>query len=262
MEHARGQPPESPDAGWLRPARAALAVASCTLSLSAFAAIYKWVGADGRVHYADTPPPASAGAPARVERIELPAAPAARVPAAPGPVADPSSQPARAIDARRAGPAAESGRNDEPVAGERRCLEARQQFAVLEALHLPVYRTPEGALRALWRSDPYQGERVYLDAAERSDQTSRARETIARWCRDRDPAAAQALARARWIASEHCAVARAGLQAEQQPAARRSGGEIESARARVDEQCAVPDSGAAELDSLPAPGLPPGRRPG
>lgn len=261
MNQGRPQVPRAHKLLRLRAMRAALMVVLCASSLSAFAAIYKWVDADGRVHYGDTLPQDSAGTRIRVDRVIPQAAPVERAPNTPASVPDARNEMTREIDARRARPAAERAENDERVARERRCLEARQQLAVLEALHLPVYRVHDGTFRALWRSDTYQGERVYLEAGERAEQTARTRGKIAQWCRDPDEEAAQARARARWIASEHCAVARAALQAEQQPAARRSRSEIESAQARVNEQCAVAENGAGVVDSLPGPGLPLGRRP-
>lgn len=226
----------------------------CGPGTSAFAETYKWVDTEGRVHYGDTPPQDTGNAHTRVERIDIPTTQAERDPRPPA--ADPQNGATREIHARKERAAAQEPENNGRFAGESRCLDARQRLAILEALHLPVYRTHDGTLRALWRSDPYQGERLYLNSGERVDQAAQTREAITKWCRDPDDQAAQSLARARWIASEHCAVARATLRAEQEPGARRSRGEIESARRLVEEQCTVPTSGKDVAESLPAPGAP------
>jgi hypothetical protein len=89
--------------------------------------------------------------------------------------------------------------NENRLAQEQYCLEARQQLAILQEMQLPAYRDEHGKFHAKWKYDTYQGKREYLDDAMRASAIEQAREKVAAYCKHPDDAKEQELARKQWI---------------------------------------------------------------
>ena len=154
-----------------------LLVAACVLPLAAHAQVYKWIDEHGRVRYGDTPPPK-----AKAKAIATPAAPASSAAADTG-------TGAKAKDAKK-GPLTPAEQEMEyrlrvkeaqekaaKADKERKEKEARQQNCqnAQEAL-----RTFESGQRVA-RTDA-QGERYFLDDAQRAQEAASARQAVSQWC--------------------------------------------------------------------------------
>lgn len=153
-----------------------LALAALLLPLTATAQIYQWKDANGKVHYSDQPPPATA----KQERTFTPRLPPAATAAAASAGAD-------------APPAADSVQDQEAAFKQRQVEqeEARAQQDKENAAANERKRNCEmakGNLRNLEtggrqvRFDPQTGERAYLSDAEVSDAINDARRAVDQWC--------------------------------------------------------------------------------
>jgi hypothetical protein len=194
--------------------------------------ICKWVDEGGVTHYAAECPE---GVDSRQVEIEPP-------------------PPSRPGDKQAASPEALSGseqelpknRNDRQqdrkrakesaAEEERRCLETREQLAVLQE-QLPVYRDEQGKFRPKWLHDTYQGERVYLDDDQRPAEIARVRKDIQAICPNANDAADQDLARLQMLRAEWCAYARAQLETIERPEAKSSQEAIDEQREKVELHC-------------------------
>jgi hypothetical protein len=136
------------------------------------AELYRWVDAEGRVHYTDTPPPANAR---KSEELQRPrrAAPATPVPDGdarqPG---TPAEQEAafRKRQLEKAEQQAEQERaRKEAETKKRNCDSARSQLAGLQA----------GGRITRYNA---QGEREYLSEQEIQSSIVRAEKSVADWC--------------------------------------------------------------------------------
>ena len=137
-----------------------LAVLALPLSALAEAKVYRWVDAQGQVHYSQTPPP-EIGAQAHSTRT-VPASPAA-----------PSAAPA-AAPAKSAAPVAEAAKPDpaaEREARAKRCTEARDRITYLEE------KTP----RRLGVEQP-DGSLARMTEEEFEDRLNKARSEVAKNC--------------------------------------------------------------------------------
>lgn len=143
---------------------AAVAVWLLLSAASAAAEVYKWTDADGRVHFGDRPP---AG---RGESLQLPA-PAATAPA---PTAEQRLEAQRRLlraydeERRQRRDTLEQSRRD-AAQRQRNCAQARDD------LH------SRASAGALYRLGP-DGQRVFLDDAERERAMAEARAAVAEWC--------------------------------------------------------------------------------
>jgi hypothetical protein len=126
---------------------------------------------------------------------------------------------------------------EERLAQEQHCLEARKQLAVLQELHLPVYRDEKGQFRAKWEYDTYQGKQEYLNDAMRASATEQAREKVVANCKHPNDAKEQKIARKQWIRSEYCAKHKAELEALEKPSSRAANQDIEKKRRLVNMYC-------------------------
>lgn len=126
--------------------------------------VYKWVDADGQVHFGDRPPDRGA------EQVEVPNNPVA--PAAPD-ATDPLEQQDRLLRAyeaeRQERQEREAERRAEAEQRARRCVEARDRLRRYEQAGY------------LYRLDP-SGERVIASDAEREQSTAAARAAVEQWC--------------------------------------------------------------------------------
>ena len=192
-------------------------------------AIYRWVDEEGRVHYSDKPTDKH-----KTKEVDV----------EPGPSPeeiDMARERAEKLKQRSLEePAKESvdqSENENRLAQEQYCLEARQQLAVLQEMHLPVYRDGQGKFRAKWKYDTYQGKREYLDDAMRASAIEQVREKVAANCKHPDDAKKQELARKQWIKSEYCAKHRVELEALEQPSAHTVRQDLEKKRRLVKKYC-------------------------
>lgn len=126
---------------------------------------------------------------------------------------------------------------EQRIAQEQRCLEARKQLAVLQELHLPVYRDEKGQFRAKWQYDTYQGKREYLNVAMRASATESARENVVAICEHPYDAKEQEIARKQWIRSEYCAKYKAELEALEKPSTHAVQQDLEEKRRIVKMYC-------------------------
>jgi hypothetical protein len=127
------------------------------------AELYRWVDAEGRVHYTDTPPPANAR---KSEELQRPRR------AAPATPVTPAEQEAafRKRQLEKAEQQAEQERaRKEAETKKRNCDSARSQLAGLQA----------GGRITRYNA---QGEREYLSEQEIQSSIVRAEKSVADWC--------------------------------------------------------------------------------
>jgi hypothetical protein len=175
-------------------------------------AIYKWVDDEGRVHYSDKPTDKH-----KTEEVDVEPGPSQEE-------ADTTRERAEKLKQRSfeepVKKVVAQSENENRLVQEQYCLESRQQLAVLQEMHLPVYRDEQGKFRAQWQYDTYRGKREYLDDTLRASTIKQAREKVAAHCKHPDDAKEQELAREQWLRSEYCATHRVELEALEQPSAR------------------------------------------
>ena len=157
----------------IRPAALLLAL---MVALPAAAQIYSWKDKDGRVHYADLPPPTgevkmlrgSARPPAEPTAAESVSA-SGTAPKAPDEKVDPEAtfRERRAAEADGAAKAAADEAKD--IERQRFCVQARGQLAALNS----------GQRVARMSAD---GEREFLDDAARSEEVGRLQQQIEQNC--------------------------------------------------------------------------------
>ncbi len=146
---------------------------------AAQAQIKCWTGADGRRTCGDTPPPG-----AKVTTVRTPAAPAA--PAAPP---GPGAKGAGAKDAKK-GPLTPAEREQEFRKRQQEQQEAaakaqkEQQDAAVKRDNCARARESLGMLESGQRvaRTNAQGERYYIDDAQREQEAASARQAVKEWC--------------------------------------------------------------------------------
>ncbi|MCW5622473.1 MAG: DUF4124 domain-containing protein [Burkholderiales bacterium] len=142
--------------------------------------LYKWVDADGKVHYSDQPPPGNV----RMQETLRPSGTPVRADAAPGADGQPAAAPStgaktmaeqemefrkRRVEAAEA----EAKRQKEEQAAaekQRNCTQARNQLAALE----------RGG--RITRTDA-NGEQIFLNDAEIAAEIPNARQVADSWCK-------------------------------------------------------------------------------
>ena len=151
------------------PVQLFIAVAILLATATVAAQVYKWVDKDGKVQYTDTPPPASA---TKTEAKKVDTSPAA---ASTSPTAAKSLQDRAKDYDKRKTDAAEKTKKAETDqknadASAANCSNARGALKDLETGR-PITRTSE------------TGAREYLDDEARQAEMTRARKTIADFCK-------------------------------------------------------------------------------
>lgn len=134
------------------------------LPLTAQATIYRWVDAQGQVHYSQTPPPEAGAEPQSIRTLPAAAPPAARQPASTAPGAGGASAPPPAGKT-------EEARKAEAAARPQRCQAAREHLRYLEE------KTP----RRLGVTQP-DGSMARMTEEEFAGRLRTTREAIARDC--------------------------------------------------------------------------------
>jgi hypothetical protein len=166
--------------------RTALAagLAAMLFAASSFAQLYKWVDKDGRTRYSDRPPVGIEATP-----LSRPPAPAS-APAAPGSAAASPAASDAAKDARK-GPLTPA---EQEIEFRRRIKEAQEAAAKGEQAKREEEERKENCARAreslatlesgqrIARTDS-KGERFYVDDAQRVQETAKARDAVASWCK-------------------------------------------------------------------------------
>jgi len=130
---------------------------------AAMAQQYKWMDANGKVHYGDTPPPG-----VQATRLKPPPAGAS------APTAAPKVNPEAAFRNRQQ----ERQKSDEKSAKERADAETKRVNC----------EQSQGALRSLQSgqrisSTNAAGERVFIDDAERAKEIERTQRAVNDWCK-------------------------------------------------------------------------------
>lgn len=137
------------------------------LPLGASAELYRWVDAQGRVHYSDSPPPANATS---TKTLNTPA------PASPAPAAAPKSWQEKEMEFRQRR-AAEA---EAQAKKEKEAEEARQKQANCEAARKNLQLLESGQRVVTVNA---QGEREFLDDAARQKAINDARKAVETWCK-------------------------------------------------------------------------------
>jgi len=149
--------------------RLALWVLLSMISVSASAQLYKWVDADGKVHYSDKAPPANAKQEKKLNIRNEPApAPATAEQAAPA-----KSYVDQDLEYRKRKVEQEEARKKSEAEAEterQNCARAQEKLRLYEEAGR-VYRMDE------------QGERQYLSDEGREQGLAEAREEVAKYCR-------------------------------------------------------------------------------
>jgi hypothetical protein len=200
-------------------------------------AIYKWVDAEGNVHFGDAPPRGQQAEPVAVEvprhghpdegerrRLEL-------LQEAEQAVRERLAARERQAAEQDAAATARAQRQDE-------CLSARIRLELLRDQR-PLYWDDQGALRGAWKYDTYKGPRSYLNYQERAVELARAQARVEEVCDHPDDADEQAAARRQWVATQRCAAARADLEMLQDPASHATGDDVARQEQRVARWCSA-----------------------
>lgn len=143
---------------------ALVALCACLLAATAPAEVYKWTDTEGRVHFGDRPPQGEA------ETLQLPEAAGSGVADTPEARLEKQRRLLRAFEEeRRQKRDAQEQARREKAERQRNCAEARDDL-----------RNQETA-GAVYRLGP-DGQRVFLDDAERAQSLAQARAAVERWC--------------------------------------------------------------------------------
>ncbi len=132
------------------------------------AELYRWVDAQGKVHYSDSPPP---GGGKSVRTVPAPAAAAGT--ATPG---TQKSWQEKDMEFRQRRAAEEEARAKQ----EKEAEEARQKQANCEAARKSLQLLESGQRVATVNP---QGEREFMDEASREKAIAEARKAVASWCK-------------------------------------------------------------------------------
>lgn len=137
-------------------------------SLHAHAALNKWVDADGKVHYSDSPP-----ADAKVQKIRSSETPDSAIPAsvesAPKSLAEREAEWKKSQQSKAEAEQKEAKKKQEDENKQKNCEAARSNLATLE--NSPALVTYNA-----------KGERTYIDDAGRAQRIEEARKAIANFC--------------------------------------------------------------------------------
>jgi Domain of unknown function (DUF4124) len=197
--------------------------------------IYRWVDAEGRVHYGDQRPPDSQAERVQVDTNEPSNAAASGAELMRLLERNEAAVEKRAQDRRERDATAET-RNTAQGAELQSCREARRNLVVLE-WQWPVYRDEQEQVRLQWAGDTYAGAREYLDDETRAAEITRTKAEIRAKCADPDSTEEQELARELLILTEVCAAERADLYRLEQPEQRTPESDLSRKRDEVREYC-------------------------
>ncbi len=220
-------------------ARALLFFVLGCLSVTTYAATYRWVDAEGHVHFGDAPPSGVKAVPLQLHKPSSPLSPEE---------AQQQIQRRRAAEAAKAADtkaeqstaAANAKAKLETSAALRaRCDRARWALAALDS-ERPVYRDEQGAYRVKRpppQADAYTGKRDYLDDTTRTREIAKYRRELNTNCAAFPDVNDKRRADDELRMAEHCEAAYAELKTLTRPEARASPEEIESRQAFIANNC-------------------------
>ena len=199
------------------------------LAQAAAAEVYRWVDAEGNVHFSDKKPVGQTA-----EEVEI----QTRQPAA-----EPDEGELRRLALVREAEARfrETVRLSPPpgntsVDSASACADARRSYGVLQE-PMPVYQADDGTYRPQWQSDTYQGGRRYVADEDREQVKAEVWEDVAAYCDRPDDLDALDAAYDAWFAREHCEISRQRLEKAEREEDRTPDGVIERLRAEYRSAC-------------------------
>lgn len=149
--------------------RALLTFILLTLAFAVQGELYRWTGADGKVHYSDTPPPDNAVSKRKMELKLPPVSDSAR--SEEGSAKKSLADQVLEMRVRRlAAEEAEKKELDEAKLNKAKCTQASYRLNALKDAGR-ISRPNE------------QGEKIYIDDIEREKVVSEARRTVAYYCK-------------------------------------------------------------------------------
>ena len=146
--------------------RAVVALALLALACAASAQTYRWTDKNGKVVYGDAPPPGVKATPLR--------APPAAAAADAAKDKEPPLTPEQAFQKRRL----EAAKKEEEAT--KSASDARQARENCDSSQASLRQLESGQRVAKTGAD---GERVFIDDAERAQQAERTRQLVAQWCK-------------------------------------------------------------------------------
>ena len=147
-------------------------LAALAFTCAAWAQMYKWTDADGKVRYGDTPPPGVKATP--IKGPSAPPPPTASVPANPAAKDQKPLTPEQAFRKRQ----------QEREEADKKSAQARQDADIKRAncdAATAQLRTLQSGVRM--STINAQGERVYVEDDQRAQETARAQQAVAEWCK-------------------------------------------------------------------------------
>jgi hypothetical protein len=139
---------------------------------TAHAQAYKWVDADGKVRYGDTPPPGAHATPLKAP--SRPPAPAEKKDAKDNKPAGKELTPEAAFQKRQQ----ERQEAEQKAQKDRADAEQKQQNCASAQTYL---RTLQSGQRIV--SSDAAGERVYMEDSQRQQAMERAQRSVSEWCK-------------------------------------------------------------------------------
>lgn len=209
-------------------------LALCTSAASA--EIYKWTDADGNVLFSDRPPAGVTKKPVEVRSAAPSAGSQEELEARRQRQARALRGAERRIEKRKEGALRKAADAEALKVQRRACIDARKAYDVLSQ-RAPVYKADNGRYRVAWINDAYEGERAYVDDADRERVLNDAARSIYELCEDPASASAQAQAVNELIREEKCEAERADLEMAERPQAKTTNDELKQRRNRVKALC-------------------------
>lgn len=195
-----------------------LVIATIALTAAtAQATIYRWIDKNGNAHFTDRPP-----ATTRFTEVAVHVPPGGRS----------SAQPAKHADEQRP----DSGNRSRAESFDKvtnACQQARVDHYWLDH-NLAVYIDADGSYRARYRGDPYQGDRTWLNEAERATALAEANARLNDHCANPQDQEAQDRIAYQVQLAEACTIARARMDAM-------LSGQSTTADDHIDEHAAIVD---------------------
>ena len=199
------------------------------MAQAASAEVYRWVDAEGNVHFSDKKPPGRTA-----EEVEI----QTRQPAE-----EPDEGELRRLALVRE--AEERFREtvkllpppgDSSAGSAADCADARRNYGVLQE-PMPVYQADDGTYRPQWQSVTYQGGRLYVADEDREQVKAEVWEDVVAYCDRPDDLDALDAAYDAWFAREHCEISRQRLEKAEREEDRTPDGVIERLRAEYRSAC-------------------------
>ena len=201
------------------------------LSMPAAAEIYKWVDANGKVHFSDKKPNND-----RSQTVNVNAPP----------VGEPDEGELRRRKllerAEEDWQMRRAAENEQVAADMQRetitkaCEQARIDYGVLHE-QMPVYRTVDGRLRPDWEFDHYTGLKTYIADGDRPAEKRDALNRMSKHCDNPADDVAFAATYDAWVDTEYCHLMNVELATAKQPKKRTPKDDIARMEAEFSAQC-------------------------